>query len=140
MRKSFKLIFVLALTIVSVGLHIGAMAQKIYDKTTAVVNYNEDKLGTGAISYNTSFLIYNTAYSPEQLAAKENFIKTILTDLRELKLTGVDNNSGVLVILNLYATDKQDLTVKMKKIFQELSVELVESNEVTTKVLDFKFQ
>ncbi len=105
----------------------------------ALVSFNADKTGSTQIDYNTSFMILDYNVSDD---AKKTIKEAVLNSdhsIKQFEMSDVNGTSGLYVVVDFFAKDKQELTDKMKFILKEIGVEKVEYNGILVAVKNFSF-
>lgn len=112
----------------------------------AYINYNEGKAArqNEMIVYSTSFFVKHIQMDEE---TKSQHISKVLNSnfsFSELKLVNITENNdikdkGFMVVLDVKAVNKNDLTTKIKFLLEELNVFNVNYNNSEYKLTDFKF-
>ena len=104
----------------------------------ALLAFNAGKTGEVNIAYNTSFFIkdYNIDDDAKSKAVDEIMKKDKSI---EVKLSDVDDKTGLYVIVNLFAKDKKELSDKMRLILSAIGVQKVEYNGSMYALKEFSF-
>ncbi len=133
MKKS---IFVLCLSLMFSIMNSQVVADR---NPRALVSFNADKTGSTQIDYNTSFMILDYNVSDD---AKKTIKEAVLNSdhsIKQFEMSDVNGTSGLYVVVDFFAKDKQELTDKMKFILKEIGVEKVEYNGILVAVKNFSF-
>jgi len=143
-RKKFYL--VVCFVISSVGSAVSQNNAPPANEPVAYLSYNAEKLGStnGTIVYATSFFIKHIVMDEK---SKQQHVATFLKSnpsFSKLELKNfLDNKdakeNGIMVIVDLKATDNTDLTNKIKILLTELKVKNVNYSNAFYQLQDFKF-
>ena len=119
---------------------------KTIARAIAYLNYNEEKTISekGMIVYSASFFVKHIQMDEE---TKSQHISNVLNSnfpFSELKLVNITENNnltdkGFMVVIVVKASDKNDLTAKIKYLLQELNILNVNYNNSEYKLTHFKF-
>ena len=146
MNRSKKFYLLVCLFIYSVGSAVSQNNEAPVNEPVAYLSYNAEKLGgtNGTIVYTTSFFIKHIVMDEKEkqqhiasvLKSNPSFSKLELKNFADNKDT---RDNGLMVIVDLKATDNIDLTNKIKLLLTELNVKNINYSNVYYQVQNFKF-
>jgi hypothetical protein len=132
-----KTIKLTAFIIVMMLFGFSKAATKINDKgPKAIITYNADKSGTADIVYESSFFVENISLTESERA---EIIGRMTADetVKRLEFIPADNNTKLMVILNVNAGSLARLSKKLRLLFTELGVKTVEYNKIDVTLENF---
>ena len=142
-KKHFLFLSVLSFMVSALCAQTDALLDKV---PVAYLSYNGEKTGSykGVIEYSTSFFVKHIVMNESEkqkhiatvLSLSKSFSKLELKDITENK---DPNDKGLMVILDLKATDNSDLSNKIKILLNELNIKTVNYLNTNYKIQDFKF-